>query len=164
MNYRWAQSIICVIECIQKLQKICSVCVPIPDPIPLDKAVNSFPFILMWSPLNALFRIVIISYRIFSNCGALFYRAPPPLFFQPRSRLWYAQNLYFLIYNYIVSSMGHWTFSSSMLCVLPLVFTLFVSNIYEFKFYVLVFLILAPTQKLVLASGATIRDNTVYQK
>ena len=33
---------------------------------------------------------------------------------------------------------------------------------YEFKFNVLVFLIMAPPQKLVLAPGATIRDNTVH--
>ena len=33
--------------------------------------------------------------------------------------------------------------------------------IYEFKFNVLVFLIMAPPQRLVLAPGATIRDNTV---
>ena len=36
--------------------------------------------------------------------------------------------------------------------------------IYEFKFNVLVFLIMAQPQKLVLAPGATIPDNTVTPK
>ena len=42
----------------------------------------------------------------------------------------------------------------------PMVFTLFLSK-YEFKFNVSVLLIVAPLQKLVLAPGATIQDNTV---
>ena len=34
--------------------------------------------------------------------------------------------------------------------------------IYEFKFNILVFSIMAPPKKLALAPGATIRDNTVH--
>ena len=48
----------------------------------------------------------------------------------------------------------------NLICCFPVIFTLFYPK-YELKFSVLLFLIMAPPQKLVIAPGATIRDNTV---
>ena len=47
-----------------------------------------------------------------------------------------------------------------LICCFHVVFNLFYPK-YELKFSILVFLILVPPQKLVLAPGATIWDNTV---
>ena len=49
----------------------------------------------------------------------------------------------------------------NLICGFPVVFTLFYLK-YGLKFSILVFLIMAPPQKLVLAPGATIRENTVF--
>ena len=57
--------------------------------------------------------------------------------------------------------MEHRICSSTMLFVVSYGIYPIFYPIYEFKFNVLVFLIMAPLQKLVLASGATIQDNTV---
>ena len=51
----------------------------------------------------------------------------------------------------------------NLICCFLEVFTLFYPK-YELKSSTLVFLIKAPPQKLVLAPGATIRDNTVFVK
>ena len=51
-------------------------------------------------------------------------------------------------------------FFHNLICCFPMVFTIIYPK-YELKFSVLVFLIEASLQKLVLAPGATIRDNTV---
>ena len=82
------------------------------------------------------------NYRIVSNCGPLF--------------IFSTKNYVIVCSKFIVYSC-----ISTMLFVFPMVFTPFYP-IYEFKFNVLVFLIMGFPQKLVLAPGATIRDNTVF--
>ena len=84
---------------------------------------------------------------------------PPPLFLQPRSMLRYTQNSYFshLKQHNGTQNMQFYKFY----LLFPMVFTIFFFAIYEFKFNDLVFLIMASTQRLVLALGASIRDNTV---
>ena len=78
---------------------------------------------------------------------------PLPLFFQPRSMLWYAQNSYFIIlkqHNFIsrTPNMQFYTIICCFLWYQPYLYP-----IYEFKFNILVFLIMVPPQKLVLAPG-----------
>ena len=57
--------------------------------------------------------------------------------------------------------MGHRTCRSTILFVVSYsICTIFIQHM-KFKLNILVFLIMA-SQKLVMATGATIRDNTVY--
>ena len=49
----------------------------------------------------------------------------------------------------------------NLICCFPVAFTLFCPKC-ELKLSDMIFLIVTPLQKLVLAPGASIRDNTVY--
>ena len=88
-------------------------------------------------------------YRIVSNCGPLSNYVPPPhpLLFQPRSMSRYAQTLYFSHlkqHNFINGT------QNVQFCYIICCFLWYLLYFYpKYEFNVLVFLIMAPHQKLV---------------